>query len=138
MSEENKKVGHVYQIAYDLGNGRQFSVNGNFSQGASGDEMFAEAVKCLDVADRIRARCELELLERELEIRKKALERCKKDLYTIQQKHKKSSTDENQMISIKANIEKIIEDVADGEQNLMNARAKVNGMHVISESASVN
>ena len=69
MSEENKKVGHVYQIAYDLGNGRQFSVNGNFSQGASGDEMFAEAVKCLDVADRSRARCELELLERELEIR---------------------------------------------------------------------
>ena len=136
MSE--KIVGHVYQITYDLGNGRQFSVNGNFAEGMSEDDMFHEAEKCLKVADRVRARGEIELLGSELSTRRKYLERAKEDLEQMLNKERKTPGDENQIISLRASIKKITQDVAEGEQNLAEAKAKANGSHVMAGNQSVN
>ncbi|MDE1828521.1 MAG: hypothetical protein KGH65_05165 [Candidatus Micrarchaeota archaeon] len=133
-----KKVAHVYQITFDLGNGRQFSANGNFIEGSTEDEMYAEANKVLNVADRIRSRCEIDLLKGELDTRHKYLARAKEDLRRIQAKGKRTPADENQITSITASIEKIIEDVAEGERNLEIAVAKANGKNVMAESHSVN
>lgn len=139
MADKNeKKVGHVYQIVYDLGNGRQFSVNGNFAEGSTEQDMFDEACKCLNVADRIRARSEIELLSSELETRKEYLERAKEDLRRILDKPRKSPTDENQITSLKASIEKIESDVKKGEQNLTIAKSKAGITQVMPASNTLN
>lgn len=136
MSE--KKVGHVYQITYDLGNGRQFSVNGNFAEGAAENEMYQEADKCLKVAERIRARCEIDLLSTELSTRRKYLERATEDLESILRKDRKTPGDENQITSLRASIKKITQDVSEGEENLAAAKARANGSNVMSGNQSVN
>lgn len=136
--KQEKKAGYLYEIVYDLGNGRQFRASGNFIEGASEDEMYAESDKILNVADRVRSRCEIELLNTELEVRRKALRRSKDDLTRIQEKKQRTHAEENQIISIRANIEKIIEDVSDGEKNLVAARERANGKHVMAATGAVN
>lgn len=136
--KDGKKVGHVYQITYDLGNGRQFSVNGNFLEGSSENDMYDEASKCMNVAERIRARSEVELLQTELRTREKYLERAKEDLRQIRSKEKKNPNDENQITSLVASIKKIEEDVKEGRQNILAASAKANGSAMVSGSGAVN
>lgn len=136
-SSNEKKVGHVYQITYDLGNGRQFSVNGNFAEGSSEEQMYLSATKVMNVADRIRCRGEIELLQRELKLREKALDRQKDALRQIQAKAKRTPSDENQITSYSAQIEKIIEDIEEGRKNLDEAVAKANGKELSVGSATV-
>lgn len=136
MSE--KKVGHVYQISYDLGNGRTFSANGNFAEDATEDEMYQAANKVLNVADRIRSRCEIDLLKSELEVRRKYLARAKEDLRRIQSKAKRTAADENQITSISAQVEKVQGDVTDGERNLQEAMARARGVKAMEGTSAVN
>ena len=82
----------------------------------------------IDVAERIRAKCEVEILEKELEKRTEVLERIKGDLREIQGKREKTAGDTNALQSFKAQIEKVQRDVEDGERSLAAARAKVNGV----------
>lgn len=136
MSE--KKVGHVYQISYDLGNGRTFSANGNFAEDASEDDMYQAANKVLNVADRIRSRCEIDLLKTELEVRRKYLTRVKEDLRTYQTKAKRTPSDENQITSLLQSAKKVQEDVDDGERNLQLALAKAKGSTVMEGTEARN
>ena len=137
QSSNEKKVGHVYQITYDLGNGRQFSVNGNFAEGSSEDQMYQSATKVMNVAERIRSRGEIELLQRELKVREKALNRQKEALRHIQSKAKRTPSDENQITSYSAQIEKILEDIEEGQKNLDEAMSRANGKELSIGSATV-
>lgn len=53
---KKEEIGYAWNCVADLGNGRQFSVSGNFLKGTSANEMNVEADKVLSVIDRQQAK----------------------------------------------------------------------------------
>ena len=65
MTDKND-IGYAWNFLADLGNGRQFSINGNFPKGASAEDMNKEIDKVRGAVDRQQAKSAARAVEDEI------------------------------------------------------------------------
>lgn len=63
MSEDAKTVSNFYTLTYDLGNGRNMTINGNFHDHQSDADKYASLSAVVDIVERERARLSIDMLE---------------------------------------------------------------------------
>jgi len=117
MSE--KKVGYMFRVGYDLGNGRNVDVTGNFAEGATNKEMDLELDKIMKSMERQRTKNEIVLLEANLEVAKDQLSANEKAFHELTEKEKRegklNSADKQHVNTMKVNIGRIAEDIEKGK-----------------------
>ncbi len=107
-------IGYAWNFAADLGNGRQFSISGNFATDTTADDINKEVDKVRGVVDRQQAKSALLSANQEIEQLEFRVASAKKDLSYIddQQKEKghSNATRQQREAAVK-HIEKMEDDI---------------------------
>lgn len=85
---EKEKIGYAWNFVADLGNSRQFSINGNFEKGSTAEEINAEVDKIAAVVNRQQAKNAILGVQQEIEQAEFRLDSASKDLAALDDKHK--------------------------------------------------
>lgn len=120
MNKED--IGYAWNFVADLGNGKQFSINGNFANTASIDEMNGEVDKVNAIVNRQQAKAASVSVEQELDQFKQRLAFAKEDFVALDEKNKDkpriSGQEQQQREAAKVHISKLETDIENREKFL--------------------
>lgn len=134
MTDSNAKtsakeeIGYAWNFLADLGNGRQFSLSGNFPKGLSANMMNAEVDKVRSVFDRQQAQSACRGAGEHIEKLQFDLENAMTDLFRIDEKMDKkggpSAQERQQREAAVAYIEKLKKDIDNKKEILKKLKAE--------------
>jgi hypothetical protein len=124
MTEAKKEeIGYAWNFAADLGNGRQFSLSGNFPKGVDAAIMNAEVDKVRSVFDRQQAQSAMRNLDEEIEVDAITLKNLMEDLNRVDDKNKAkgslSASERQERSNTVANIERMSQRI-EHKQSILN------------------
>ena len=113
MNKEN--IGYAWNLVADLGNGKQFSISGNFHTDATAEHMGAEVDKVNAVVNRQQAKAAMIAVAQEVDQRIAQRDAAKGDLSDIDAKHEAkgglSAAERQQREAAAKHIEKLNADI---------------------------
>ena len=118
---EDKKVGYMFRIGCDLGNGKVIDVTGNFPTGASVKEMADELDKVEMAVDRARAKVLLSQEEHKLTVASHHESIVFNDLAKFEESirgKKASSQDKVQQNNLTVNLQKYRNDIENAKKSI--------------------
>lgn len=147
MSDDPEKrlIGHAYAITFDLGNGRNIQVNGNFYVDDTTDDMNKKLDSVIGVLERQRAKIEAPLIEANLKTARNQLSLAKETQAKLEAEYVKTTermesplakastriAESQKAVNLKAQIEtqkvtimRIEADIAEGEKSAEELRQK--------------
>ncbi len=126
MENKSEKPGYLFQLAYELGSGKNLSVSGNFMSGSQAGDMVVEMDKVMDAMDFIRMkRLELPSAEGSLADQKLRLTAMRDEMAKLSEKERRNTAESAQLQNVMTNIERTVENVMAGEEFLADLRQKV-------------
>lgn len=122
-------VGFQYTVGFDLGNGRQIQINGNFYKDDTPADMNAAFDQLMVVLERQRAKCEIPLLEAEARTREKLVVGMQEQIIRLEvmaSKHKGGLNPANMaaLENHRVNLKRAEQDFADGLKAIEDAKRK--------------
>jgi hypothetical protein len=113
---ENEVIGYAWNFLADLGNGRQFSLSGNFPKGLGAAAMNAEVDKVRSVFDRQQAQSASRGAEQEIEQLKLRRDAAIEDMLRINEKYTAkghmSTAEKQQKEAAEVHLDKMNKDIA--------------------------
>lgn len=121
--KEKEEIGYAWNFQADLGNGRQFSLSGNFSKGVGAEEMNKEVDKVRAVFDRQQAQSASRGAEEAIEVLIMRKQDAINDLVRIDEKAESkgglSSAERQQREAAVIHIDKMSKDI-EYKQGILN------------------
>jgi hypothetical protein len=115
MTQDKEEIGYAWNFQADLGNGRAFSLSGNFAKGIDAAAMNAEVDKVRSVFDRQQAQSASRGAEEEIQVLALRKKSAMDDLIRIDEKSKDkglSAAERQQREAAVAHIDKMEQDLA--------------------------
>ncbi len=119
---EKKEVGYLFQMSAVLADGVNLMISGNFEKDAANSVMNAEVDRIRDVFMRQRAKNEVELIEAQVNDRKRRLEGMKFDLAQHEARGSQKKLDLEGAARMRRSIEDAELDIQEGEKKLAQTR----------------
>ena len=126
MSDSKKPVDYVYQVSYELGNGRVINITGNIHEGTSKERMNEILDEVISVFDRQRTKIlELPILEEKLHSQKDQYDRSYNEYLKLGEKDKLTSQDKMNLQNLKTNVDGLHKSIQEGEKIIAEQKKKV-------------